>query len=156
MAPNSVHGAQLTRRMSLPVEQLHYPHLGQIIRAIADVLIITGILPNGAIASQLSTNSSDSVAPLSINITENPTAGLKISHINDSDASGNKQPKSRIANTSIAPIHPGRSHIFDDAIFRSHSLPLVSIRISQEKYNFAEYASRSRCYLRQVEVMACL
>jgi hypothetical protein len=62
------------------VEQLHYPHLGQVIRAIADVLIITGILPNGAIASHLSTNSSDSAAPLSISLTENPTAGLKTNH----------------------------------------------------------------------------
>lgn len=62
------------------VEQVHYPHLGQVIQAIADVFIITGILPNGTMASHLSTNSSDSVAPLSINFTENPTAGPKISH----------------------------------------------------------------------------
>jgi hypothetical protein len=136
------------------VEQLHYPHLGQVIRAIADVLIITGILPNGAIAGHLSANSSDSVTPLSTSSTVTPTAGLKISHINDNDAFGSKQPKSHIANTFIVPINPGRSHIFSDPIFRSHGLALVSIRISQEKYNFAEYASR--CYLCQVKVMACL
>jgi hypothetical protein len=83
----------LRRCMSLPVwSSLHYPHLGQVIRAISDVLIITGIFPNGAMASHLSTNSTDSVAPLSINSTENPTAGVKISHINDNDASENKQP----------------------------------------------------------------
>jgi hypothetical protein len=66
----------------------------------------------------------------------------------------NKQPKNHIANTFIALIHPGRCHIFSEAMFRSHGPFLVLIGISQEKYNFAEYASR--CYLCQVEVMACL
>jgi hypothetical protein len=58
---------------------LHYLHLARIIRAIADVLIISGILPNSAIASHLSTNSSDSAAPPCISFTENATTGLTIS-----------------------------------------------------------------------------
>lgn len=57
---------------------LHYLHLvARIIWATADVLIISGILPNGAIASHLSANSSDSVTPPCI--TENPTTGFTIS-----------------------------------------------------------------------------
>ena len=62
------------------MEQLHYSLLGQVIRVMADIHIVTGILPNGAIGSHLSANSSDSVAPLSISFRENPTACLKISH----------------------------------------------------------------------------
>ena len=66
----------------------------------------------------------------------------------------NKQPKSHITNTFIVPIHPGKYHIFTQYFEVMVDLvALVSIRISQE-YNFAEYASR--CYLCQVEVMACL
>lgn len=106
------------------MEHLHYSHLGQVIRAIADVLIITGILPNGAIAGHLSTNSSDSVAPLSISFKASLSWGfigechgqvsrsvtLCINNNDNNGASENKQPKSHIGNVFIGPIRPGRSH----------------------------------------------
>ena len=63
------------------MEQLRYLHLGQVIWEIVDVLIVTGFLPNGAVAGHLSTNSSDSVAPLYISFTENPMAGLTVTHV---------------------------------------------------------------------------
>ena len=145
------------------MEHCGYLRLAQIIRAIADVLIITGTLPNGAIASHLSTNSSDSAAPPCISFTRTPRQDLQLVAApqakNNHDVSRDEQRTTQ----TLQPVHLSDSSI---QWARRHLAISGNIQISkswpsscmgtyfQEMHNLVDHVPG--CHLYQVLLKAFL